>query len=573
MNKKSKGISPAPVSAAAKHREGIESIIVAIMLALLFRSFEAEAFVIPTGSMAPTLQGRHRDIKCPQCGYRYQAGASVDEEGRNGPVQNTTCPMCRFNLRLDRGDANEGAFNGDRILVTKFAYQFWDPQRWDVIVFKYPGNAKQNYIKRLVGLPDETLRIHHGDVFVRAAGTEQFHIARKPPRKMLAMLQLVSDTRRIPQSMVTAQWPSSWADMRDEDGGWQISEDRQEYSLPATATMRWLRYRHLVPTPQDWQFLRRGNPAAENSRRRGELISDYYAYNDQGYERNPNPPRPLRNWVGDLAVECEAKIQGDQGTLSFDLVEAGDHFVCEIDVATGQATLLIDGGSRWEGADALVGQTSVRGSGRYSFRFSNVDDQLRLWVGRSLVAFTANGQPHSGSYQPGSVDSPQWSAQDPGDLLPVGVAGRGMQVTLTRLRVLRDIYYIAADSTDSQRPMGVNATDYRRPHDARQIQRIFADPTTWSTSGLFADRCAVEFELADEQYFPMGDNNPQSKDARLWAGPEQSLFDGQDIRIDHYVGREMLIGKAFYIYWPHGWNVANIRFPIVPNLPRMGRIR
>ena len=43
-------------------RETIESIAIAFVRAFLFRTFEAEAFVIPTGSMAPTLQGRHKDV-------------------------------------------------------------------------------------------------------------------------------------------------------------------------------------------------------------------------------------------------------------------------------------------------------------------------------------------------------------------------------------------------------------------------------------------------------------------------------------------------------------------------------
>src|SRR5689334_2661262 len=43
-------------------RETVESIVVAFVLAFLFRTFEAEAFVIPTGSMAPTLYGQHRDV-------------------------------------------------------------------------------------------------------------------------------------------------------------------------------------------------------------------------------------------------------------------------------------------------------------------------------------------------------------------------------------------------------------------------------------------------------------------------------------------------------------------------------
>ena len=69
-------------------RETIESVVIAFVLAFLFRTFEAEAFVIPTGSMAPTLMGRHKDFDCPKCGYNYQVSASeeVDAEGNlEGP--------------------------------------------------------------------------------------------------------------------------------------------------------------------------------------------------------------------------------------------------------------------------------------------------------------------------------------------------------------------------------------------------------------------------------------------------------------------------------------------------------
>src|ERR1700730_12127942 len=59
-------------------RETIESVVIAFVLAFLFRTFEAEAFVIPTGSMAPTLMGRHMDLKCPKCGYRFQVGGPDD---------------------------------------------------------------------------------------------------------------------------------------------------------------------------------------------------------------------------------------------------------------------------------------------------------------------------------------------------------------------------------------------------------------------------------------------------------------------------------------------------------------
>src|SRR5262245_11222802 len=66
-------------SSAHAVRETIESIVIAFVLAFLFRTFEAEAFVIPTGSMAPTLMGRHKDVQCPQCGERYRVSASEEE--------------------------------------------------------------------------------------------------------------------------------------------------------------------------------------------------------------------------------------------------------------------------------------------------------------------------------------------------------------------------------------------------------------------------------------------------------------------------------------------------------------
>ena len=151
-------------------RETFESIVVAFVLAFLFRTFEAEAFVIPTGSMAPTLLGRHKDVECEKCKTHFTVGASDEVHSTYGyympafRLDTAFCPSCRYEISV----RDLPVFKGDRILVNKFPYEFGEPERFDVIVFKFPEEPTTNYIKRLIGLPGEELRIERGDVFARS---------------------------------------------------------------------------------------------------------------------------------------------------------------------------------------------------------------------------------------------------------------------------------------------------------------------------------------------------------------------------------------------------------------------
>lgn len=149
-------------------RETIESIIIAIVLALMFRDYEAEAFIIPTGSMAPSLQGEHKDLKCDNCEFRYRVGASYENLSGNSRdmIDATFCPICQYETKIRGNVPDHASNNGDRILVNKFIYDFSEPQRYDVIVFKNPNNGKQNYIKRLIGLPGDNILIENGDIYL-----------------------------------------------------------------------------------------------------------------------------------------------------------------------------------------------------------------------------------------------------------------------------------------------------------------------------------------------------------------------------------------------------------------------
>ena len=126
--------------------ETLQSLIVAFVMAMTFRGFVLEGFVIPTGSMAPSLLGQHFEVDCEQCGYRFTADHAneSDAEGRSTRPLTVHCPMCRFPQGLPNRTASR---SGDRLLVQKYLYNLVEPRRWDVVVFRNPqaynddGNA------------------------------------------------------------------------------------------------------------------------------------------------------------------------------------------------------------------------------------------------------------------------------------------------------------------------------------------------------------------------------------------------------------------------------------------------
>jgi signal peptidase I len=202
-------------------KETIESILIAFILAFIFRCFVVEAFVIPTGSMAPTLMGAHLQFRCPDCGYRFAASFANQDETFAVPedtnkVYGVICPNC--GMRLPRSLANDpdnDADNpsvryGDRILVMKYQYLLHPVRRWDVVVFKTPdtqrgtvGDYSVNYIKRLTGKPNERLFVAEGDLFVanntgKPAVESEFVIQTKPRTAQDALWRIVYDADYVP---------------------------------------------------------------------------------------------------------------------------------------------------------------------------------------------------------------------------------------------------------------------------------------------------------------------------------------------------------------------------------------
>jgi signal peptidase I len=72
-----------------------------------------------------------------------------------------------FQPFLVRGQSMEPTFhNNDYLIIDEISYRFREPERGEVIVFKYPRNTSQRFIKRIIGLPGETIEIKEGEVFI-----------------------------------------------------------------------------------------------------------------------------------------------------------------------------------------------------------------------------------------------------------------------------------------------------------------------------------------------------------------------------------------------------------------------
>jgi len=68
---------------------------------------------------------------------------------------------------------------GDRIIASRIHYYFSEPKRGDIVVFRYPDNEEVLYVKRIIGLPNETVEIKDGNVYINGKLLEEPYIKEK----------------------------------------------------------------------------------------------------------------------------------------------------------------------------------------------------------------------------------------------------------------------------------------------------------------------------------------------------------------------------------------------------------
>ena len=114
------------------------------------------------------------------------------------------------NYRIEGASMEPNFHNGEYLIVNKLAYRLGEYERGDVIVFKYPNDPSKDYIKRVIGLPGDTVEIRGGELFVNDKQIEEPYkhmpnVRDEPPTVVDAgHLYVMGDNR--PASSDTRSW-------------------------------------------------------------------------------------------------------------------------------------------------------------------------------------------------------------------------------------------------------------------------------------------------------------------------------------------------------------------------------
>ncbi len=448
---------PTTQGALAFIKDNIEAFAVAIVMALIIKHFCVEAFKIPTGSMRPTLLGK--------------------------------------------GSSAEGV--GDRILVNKVAYLFAEPDRWEIPVFHYPLQRARNFIKRIVGLPGEHLRIHQGDIWIRKRGQEHFAIARK--------------NERVREQLYFRVYPP-YAPEADPSDAWRGDLGMSSWVLEAT---------------DEFYFV--GGEAASLTNVNGIFDSSTPESWKGGH---------FANMVRDIRVRAHivpaarSEVPEPMAGLTFAWKPDGVwQAVVELGAKSSVAYVQ-------RGASRVVERSldvTLRPGKAFDLTMEFVDGDLRVRIDGDEVAVLPDGRTIDD-------DAPQNNTNY------LTVTARNHPVSVRNLVIDRDLFY----------------------------ENDFASNRRWEREGI---------EIPDENYFVLGDNTKHSSDSRKWSIKTLHLKDGTKIHYDEspravpgksgmrtvvdwegvtrvwrrsdvdrtkgtttrpmpFVWRDLIIGRAFLIFWP-----------------------
>lgn len=404
-------------------------------LFLIVRTLALEPFGVPTGSMAPSLIGHHRAGPCPRCAYPVRVGRPTS--GANEHYARVVCPNCEYGAheshRFSLADARD--LSGDRLLVDKNVYSLRAPRRWEMVVFRCPDPDPKEfgkpYVKRLIGLPSETIRVTDGDVYVND------EIARKGLAELRETLVPVFDMTYPPKGTGwAARWvASAGADPRlpaagakppaapDVVQGTEIVLDASD----APQAMVGATYRHLL---------------LDEDQNAEQPVRVWNAYDGRPLNYRALPV--ARDFVLTCVVEVTATTT-DEASFACRLMDGADAVSAEISVGpkgTGRAQLVHEG----HGGLTSTAGVSLQPGRAVRVEFAFVDRRATLALDGKQIG------PHA--------DLPQVIRRPDHFARPLQLGARGCRVVVRELRLLRDTHYTHYGTHGTRQPVALGPREY-----------------------------------------------------------------------------------------------------------------
>ncbi len=352
-----------------------------------------------------------------------------------------------------------------------------------------------------------------------------FELIRKADDLCLSMRRIVYDNDHQSKSLSKRGVRPRWT----ADGGWTPDNPASpKVFTHAGEGFSWVRYAHRVSAPSspvdgavdafgrqvtadDWAKLAGGHNEALFS---PGLITNFLGYNagfDQAGQSRLNE-RDL-HWVGDLMVDCEARVSGPADEVVLELAKGVHRFQARF--AAGSVTLTGDG------REMAKKPTAMASSGTYRLRFANFDSRLRVWVEGPPIEL--GGAADYAPWAPAGAESDLGSltaaaavtgaaltAPAPDGhtalndvLAPAGVGARG-SVEVSHVKLWMDTYFTPNQYSN---------------HDSK-----YNDP----------NNPVDTYYVQPGHYFCLGDNSGQSSDSRVWG----------------LVPERLMLGRAVFVFFP-----------------------
>ena len=381
-------------------RRAVELLVLLAIGLNTIRLFVAEAYIVPSGSMAPSLVGIHRELLCPRCRTVFPLGVDLQEWEPGKPV----CPNCGHG---DFEGADATLHDGDRVLVQKHLFALRPPRRWELAVFASRESPGELFVKRVVGLPGDTIEIRGGDIY------RDGQILRKSLANQRALRVLVYDhDHRPPDYAFAPRWifrsdasegPARLSPWRADGDGFEAQGDPADQR--SADEIDWLIYRHWQP-----------------DRQAPGPVRDFLDYDGVGISGDYR--------VDDLMLAFEVAVPPEPGGICLALGRGSDRLQVRLDAAPGSEPEV-----RQNGRPVAIRPRNGRLTPSLSPscpRYSKVE--ASYFDRRLLVAIDGRL-----AFDP--LDLPDDDSRPPGPPAELGIGLAGSSARLRHLQVYRDVYY------------------------------------------------------------------------------------------------------------------------------------